>query len=129
MILFQYTVYHQIFRAGQQRNIWSSCKNKLAKIFTKKPADSCVVFYQINRKFISGIIKCLFYMKFSSNPRFPNIDIDTVNNSESNRKQTSPFCCVFRPQTYLHLSKLATKLLLCCFASRLHFTFRILVVF
>ena len=48
-------------------------------------------------------------MKFFSNLRFPSIDIDVVNNNELNRKQTPPFCCMFRAQTSLHLILMANK--------------------
>ena len=51
-------------------------------------------FYQFKSKCISGIIRFLFCMKVFSNLRFLNIDIDVVNNNESNRKPTPPFCCV-----------------------------------
>ena len=41
--------------------------------------------YQFKSKFISGVIRLLFCMKvFSNFLRFLNIDIDMVNNNESN---------------------------------------------
>ena len=54
-------------------------------------------FYQFKSKFISGIIRLLLSMKVFSNLRFLNIDIDVVNNNESNQKLLRASCSVLSP--------------------------------
>ena len=98
-------------------NLSPYVRQKSAKIFRTKTTHSCIVSLSLKANIISGIIRLLFCMKFFSNLRFPSIDIDVVNNNESNRKQTPPFCCMFRAQTSLHLVKLmAAKVLFISFS-------------
>ena len=86
-------------------NLSPRVRKKTAKIFTKKTTDSCIVL-SVEKQIYLGYYKTLVLHEVFSNLRFLIIDIDVVNNNESNQKQNPPFCCMFHAQTSLYLVKL-----------------------
>lgn len=52
-------------------------------------SDSCIVFYQLDSKFIWGMLVSCSEWNFSPNPRLPNINIDKATESTLNEEPTS----------------------------------------
>ena len=62
----------------------SLCDKKTGQDIRKENDWQLNCFYPFKSKFISGVVRLLFCMKVFSNLWFLNIDIDMVNNNESN---------------------------------------------